>query len=1446
MKKNRIALAIILSVVICLFACLFTACGTTINLGTDITITFMVDGEVYHEMEVKNDKTVRMPAEPEKDGYVFAGWYLSEDYEEVFTSSYLRNNTIVADITVYAKWVDEHTHSYSTTTIDPDCVNDGYTRHSCECGDYYDDKIVPATGHTRSDWIIDNDSTCSAVGSKHIECKVCHITLETAEIELREHTCEDTPVPPTLTEQGYTLHQCTKCEYNYKDNFVDAILAYSINPDGKTCTVTGIRSWTQTEISIPEEIDGYTVTSIGENAFSGCSSLTSITIPDSVTGIGENAFDGCNSLTYNTYDNAKYLGNETNPYVILMSATSTDITSCTINESCRFIYSKAFSDCIRLISVTFGENSELTSIGDWAFSGCISLTSITIPDSVTSIGEGSFSVCSSLKSITIPFVGGAFGYIFGKSNYAGSTAVESSIYYGGGYRYYTYYIPSSLRSVTLTSGNFLQGFENCSMLTSITIPSSVTSIDKYAFRGCSNLKSITIPDSVTSIGEKAFYNCSNLKSIIIPDSVTSIGDGAFSACSSLTSITLPFVGATMNGTNKTHFGYIFGASSYSYNDDDVPISLKEVIITGGTSIGGSAFSGCSGLTSITIPDSVTSIGKQAFRDCSSLTSITIPDNVISIDRYTFYNCSSLTNVVIGNSVTSIGENTFYNCSNLKSITIPDSVTSIEDDAFYNCNSLTYNTYHNAKYLGNETNPYVVLMSAASTDITSCTINENCKVIYKWAFRECSNLISITIPDSVTSIGGGAFIDCISLTSVTFGENSQLTSIGGSAFNDCNNLISITIPNSVTTIGNYAFYYCTSLTSIIIPDSVTSIGYRAFSGCRSLTSVAFGENSQFTTIGSEVFYECTSLTSVTFGENSPLTIIGESVFYKCSGLTSIIIPDNVTTIGEKAFYYCDSLTSITIPDSVTTIESNAFIGCSSLTKVIISDIASWCNISFGDIANPLTYAQHLYIGKTEVTDLVIPDNVTSIGEKAFYNCSSLKSITIPDSVKKIGDSAFSKCSSLASVTFGENSRLTSINYAAFYSCKSLTSVTIPASVTTIGADAFGACTSLTSITFDENSILTSIGGSAFSGCSSLKSIDIPDSVTNIDPYAFSGCSGLTSVAIPDSVTIIGQYAFSGCNSLTSITIPDSVTTIGNNAFSGCSSLESITIPFVGNRAVKQGGPDQYPFGYIFGTSSYTGGTAVTQDYYEETTQSTTSTTYYIPSSLRSVTVTGGNILRGAFHNCSMLTSITIPDSVASIGKYAFSGCSSLTSITIPDSVTSIGNYAFSGCSSLTYNTYHNAKYLGNEINPYVVLMSATSTDITSCAINKNCRVIYSKAFSDCTGLTGITIPDSVTKICERAFYNCSRLTSVIFGKNSQLTRIDSRAFGNCDSLTSITIPASVTRIGNSAFYSNCSCTFEDRSTWYTTWVEYNWEEKEGGTETSVSDYEDKNNYYWYKL
>ena len=535
----------------------------------------------------------------------------------------------------------------------------------------------------------------------------------------------------------------------------------------------------------------------------------------------------------------------------------------------------------------------------------------------------------------------------------------------------------------------------------------------------------------------------------------------------------------------------FGASivSNTYENGKGIIRFDQAV----TGIGENAFLCCESLTSITIPNSVTSIGFGAFGRCLSLTSFNIPDSVTSIEAWAFGYCSSLTSINIPDSVTSIGYAAFSGCSSLKEF--------------------------KGKFASTDSRCLIIdssLIAFAPAGLTEYTIPDSVTSIGEYAFDDCSSLTSINIPNSVTSIGRLAFSGCSSLTSINI--PNSVTYIGEMAFSGCSRLTSITIPDSMTSIEAYAFYNCSSLTSITIPNSVTSIGEMAFSGCSRLTSITLPNG---------------------------VTSIGKDAFSFCSRLTSITLPDSVTSIEASAFSYCSSLTSITIPNSVTSIGSGVFAYCSSLKefKGKFASADSRCLI----IDNSL-----IAFAPAGLTEYTIPDSVTSIGEYAFDDCSSLTSINIPNSVTSIGRLAFSGCSSLTSINIPNS--VTYIGEMAFSGCSRLTSITIPDSMTSIEAYAFYNCSSLTSITIPNS--VTSIGEMAFSGCSRLTSITLPNGVTSIGKDAFSFCSRLTSITLPDSVTSIEASAFSYCSSLTSITIPNSVTSIGSWAFSDCSSLQDI--------------------------------------------------------------------------------------------------------------------------------------------------------------------------------------------------------------------------------------------------------------------------------------------------
>ncbi len=870
-----------------------------------------------------------------------------------------------------------------------------------------------------------------------------------------------------------------------------------------------------TSVTIPNS-----VTSIGRSAFQNCNGLTSVTIGNSVTSIGSDAFSGCSGLTKAYFPNIESL------CVISFGNRGANPLSCA-----RHLYIDG-AEVTRVVIP-----NSVTSIGDFAFSGCRYLTSVTIPNSVTSIGSYAFYKCGD----------------------------------------------------NLAPGG----------LDSVTIPNSVTSIGDYAFAYCNRLTSVTIPYSVTSIGRGAFYECKYLKSITVYiKTPLYIEPGTF----------YKYNGATLNVPYGSKEAYMKADSwkNFEFIVEVAPIVPATGISLNTISISLSTIGQTSQLIATITPNGATNKSITWTSDNMDVATVSSTGVVTAVANGT----------AIITATTNDGSNLSATCA--VTVNISPTITFEDPNVKAICVA-NWDTNEDGELSKEEAAAVTGLGTVfkGNTEITS--FNElqhftGLTEIPSQAFMGCSNLMSVLIPDNVTTIGVSSFSGCVRLSSVTIPEG--VTTISPTAYNDCLSLTSIHIPASVTDIGILAFniqqvnysssgfhsvrqsitvaegntkydsrencnalietatnkllYGCANTT---IPSSVSAIAGNAFSNSI-ITSIVIPNS--VLSIGSGAFAYCNSLSSVTVELETPLTIA--SVTFTNRASATLYVPAGCKAVYEKADYWKEFGTIVEME-----VSSPAITFADNNVKAIC--VANWDTNEDGELSeeeaaavtdlgivfkgntsittfNELQYFTGLteipsqaFMGCSNLTSVVIPDNITSIGYSAFDDCYALSSINLPSTITFIDGAAFSDCHSLTSITLPEG--IPSMGNWFFDNCTGLTEIVIPSSVTTIGQSAFQGCTGLISIVIPEN--VTSISESTFNGCSGLTSVTIPESVASIGGYAFYGCENLTSVSLPGSVGTIGELAFQNCRNLESINIPDGITEIKGYTFCGCGSLKSIEIP-----------------------------------------------------------------------------------------------------------------------------------------------------------------------------------------------------------------------------------------------------------------------------------------------
>ncbi|AEF81251.1 leucine-rich repeat protein [Leadbettera azotonutricia] len=881
--------------------------------------------------------------------------------------------------------------------------------------------------------------------------------------------------------------------------------------------------------------------------------------------------------------------------------------------------------------------------------------------------------------------------------------------------------------------------KKCRLLTSITIPDSITSIGQGAFSGCESLESLTIPDNITSIGGFIFFGCRSLKSITIPKNIICIGDYAFSGCKSLKNITIP----------------------------------KGIV-----SIGDHAFSGCKSLISVVLPDSVTSIGGSAFFNCTSLTEIDIPDSVESIADETFSFCKSLTNLIIPDSVTNIGYKAFCGCNSLKNIILPKDI-EIGKETFSYCHQLdaVFNTDKTTIFCGpqnwNSAKPYaipdgVIIINPGAFSSLSFFSRIIIQILTKCQVIKCRLPDSIIIPDSVTEIGAEAFAGSVNLKSIII--PNSVTNIGDKAFSGCKSLKRVFIPDSVIKIGDDAFSKCKSMKSITISGNVINIGQSAFKECKSLSNVIIPESVK--EICAETFSKCSSLKNITI-PNSVESVL-DNAFAYCISLSSVILPEGITGIDNRVFQGCKSLENIVIPKSITSIGESAFEGCKALKSVTIPE-------------NVVSIGEKSFWGCTSLKNAAIPDSVTSIGYKAFRGTPVELSVLERIPVDEVQEQEM-EIQEVKKIKPGQLIPKSNETPRAYICCAKWDIEHISTLLAELYWEGFNFYYSKTTVEQeidDSQCVLAFFSDKTAGSGQAMKKIKyaVQHDPSHIIQVFLGGCTDW-----PDEIrgklhdrqaiiqSLCSQQEFSGrirdslrkfgCNighprgfdvqkndntveivkfyptDFPRLIIPETffnppltLTSIGATAFRNCESLIDVTIP-------------------------------------------------------NGVTNIGGiNIFSGAFSGCKSLENVNIPDSVLSIGANAFSGCETLININIPESVTSIGDYAFSCCSSLK-----------NIVIPGGISKIADSVftfckSLTSIDIPDGIKSIGDSAFSGCKSLRNVNIPNSVTTIGENAFSSCGSLVHVTIP--DEVEEIGSGAFNYCMSLKTVIIPEKVKKFGKIA-------------------------------------------------
>lgn len=768
-----------------------------------------------------------------------------------------------------------------------------------------------------------------------------------------------------------------------------------------------------------------------------------------------------------------------------------------------------------------------------------------------------------------------------------------------------------------------EAFSVCQSLQSVEFGSGLKTIGYAAFSHCSNLFDAVLPEGLESIGMSTFYKCYGLEEVTLPKSLKTLGARAYDSCVYLNDFSIPDT-VTSIGTNVLYNTGCYKNPGYWHGDvmyvgpclmqTKRTISGSYTVLSGTRLIADGAFQSCNKLTEIRLPDSLQIIGANAFKYCDGLQTVTIPAGVTTVGDEAFYDCENLENIYFSGAVTNMGQNVFDRTPYYKN------ADNWDNNVFYvdSCLVASKGTLTGKLQVRPGTETIGAKALQGQTKLTEVILPDSLTEIREDAFQGCTGLKKVTIGKSLTTIADGAFARCTSLENIEVEEgNPKYRSQNNCLIQDQTLVMGcktseIPQDGSVTSIGPSAFEGCAGLRELIIPDAITKIEESAFQDCNNLTTVKLGNGIKV--VGKRAFSECDVLSSIDFGQS--VQTIEDFGFAYNHRITKLDLPASLEYLGEEAFSNSTGLVSIQFREGLLSIGKNCFAFCESLSSLHLPD--SLEIIGYG-----------AFYTCEKLATLKLGKGLTTIGDTAFDGCKALVTLEIPDHVQTIGSYAFYECTSLRQVDLGN---VKAIGTGAFESCTALTQINIPASVTNMGKQVFAYCAAVEQMVVStnnpvyhsrDNCIIKTANEHLVYGCKN-SIIPADGSVTTIDGYAFAGHSGLKRIVVPDQITRIHAYAFYDCY-----------------------GLEFMQLPFVG----ATGNGDNY-LGYIFG-----GGPSQND--------------LYVPGTLKKVVITGGTTVGdSAFHKCSFLEEVWLPESVTSIGYNAFSNCKKLQFVVCPGNLETI--------------------------------------------------------------------------------------------------------------------------------------------------------------------------------